>query len=524
MKLNRSEMIEAGWSDDSRLDDIMSYAQQLATDKGIKDKKYMHKLLRREFPDAYAHLRMCRAGEECPLTEAIEASTLEEEKSLRKVRQQMLEQLRSPVVQYGSLMPDACPVGGDLASMPVGSVIVTDGAIIPAAHSADICCSMFASFYFSELSLENELEHLQQSTRFGPGVRDVAVEHSVLDEDVWMNPFLKGLQAKAKFHMADQGDGNHFAYLGEMEVTTDLLDTLDATGYKEMYEAFQGVEGRVRVLVTHHGSRGLGASVYQRGLDAAKKQTRKYARDIPEESTWLYYDSVDGAAYWQALQYVARWTKANHQSIHQRFLERIESKCIYELGNEHNFVWKRGNSFYHGKGATPAWKDKDCRPLLGLIPLNMAEPILMVLGGDNQKFASFAPHGAGRNISRRAYLKKYKRRNGPEKGTLDTKAISRDIAQTTQHIQVRWYLGEPDLTETPMGYKSADEIIRQTKKYDLARVIAQITPRGCIMAGRKPKQAERPLTPKQIRQQQQRSSRRKEKQLDWQQERSDEWI
>jgi hypothetical protein len=59
-----------------------------------------------------------------------------------------------------------------------------------------------------------------------------------------------------------------------------------------------------------------------------------------------------------------------------------------QIGNEHNFVWKRGDSFFHGKGATPAWQDASGRPLLGLIPLNMAREILLVLGSNNNDYLS----------------------------------------------------------------------------------------------------------------------------------------
>jgi hypothetical protein len=59
-----------------------------------------------------------------------------------------------------------------------------------------------------------------------------------------------------------------------------------------------------------------------------------------------------------------------------------------------------GELFYHGKGAAPAWTDAAGPPRLGVIPLNMAAPILLTLRKDNTTYASFAPHGARRNIGR----------------------------------------------------------------------------------------------------------------------------
>jgi RNA-splicing ligase RtcB len=250
----------------------------------------------------------------------------------------------------------------------------------------------------------------------------------------------------------------------------------------------------------------LGAHVYKRGQVAALKHTAKVADHIPKAAAWLDASSEMGAAYWEALQYVARWTKANHQAIHARFLQRIGAEVVTEFGNEHNFVWKRGDMFMHGKGATPAWSDEQGRPLLGLIPLNMAAPILMVLGKDNDEFLSFAPHGAGRNISRTAFKRQFP----------DAESRQRSIEASTEGIDVRWFCGGADLSETPEAYKNAEQVKAQIEQFGLAEVVAEIQPLGCIMAGdsgvswRQRKEEE--LTPKQKRQIEHRSERRRTRQ------------
>ena len=77
--------------------------------------------------------------------------------------------------------------------------------------------------------------------------------------------------------------------------------------------------------------------------------------------------------------------------------------------NEHNFVFKRGDLYYHGKGATPAWDGYAADATgLTLIPLNMSEPVLVVRGKDAAHGLGFSPHGAGRNYSR----SEHKRRMG----------------------------------------------------------------------------------------------------------------
>lgn len=227
---------------------------------------------------------------------------------------------------------------------------------------------------------------------------------------------------------------------------------------------------------------------------------------VPNELAWLDARSDTGRDYWHALEYVARWTKANHPSVHRRFLERIGGVGVAEVGNEHNFVWQRGDSFFHGKGATPAWRDGDGRPRLGLIPLNMSEPILLVLGGDREEFLSFAPHGAGRNLSRTALRGRLLRRDASQ---------FQPIGDGTRHIDVRWYLGNPDFSELPCAYKSAEWIKDQIRTFGLAEVVAEIRPLGCIMAGNSSRgrwAREEKLTPKQLRQIGNRAERRKMKQ------------
>ena len=511
--INGEDLIDAGYPTGPMIGEMLNAAAEYEA-KGITDPKYLLKLLVRDF-DAPAP-KMAMRDEAAPFSEAIEAMNANEEENVSKVRRFMNDLLKVPIIQRGAVMPDACPAGAQPATIPVGGAIAVENAIIPSAHSADICCSMHASFYESDGNVDAELDALMASTRFGAGGRkeEALVHHPVLEEDVWENPFLKGLERQATIHMADQGDGNHFAYLGKMTVRVEAAEALREAGHGSIADALLSgkvVEKTYKVLVTHHGSRGLGAQLYKRGQALAIKETAKVAKGIPKAAAWIDFTTEKGEAYWEALQYVGRWTKANHESIHARFLERIGSDEVTAFGNEHNFVWKRGDLFLHGKGATPAWKDDAGNPLLGLIPLNMAAPILMVLGRDNEEYLSFAPHGAGRNLSRTALKKPFRQKDG----NLDEDRVAEVIEETTKDIAVRWYYGKADLSETPIAYKNADQVKAQIAQFGLADVVAEIEPLGCIMAGDSgppPWMREKPLTPKQKRQIAHRADRRREKQ------------
>lgn len=141
--------------------------------------------------------------------------------------------------------------------------------------------------------------------------------------------------------------------------------------------------------------------------------------------------------------------------------------------NEHNFVFKRGDIYLHGKGATPAWGDyaNDANGLT-LIPLNMSEPVLVVKGKDADHALGFSPHGAGRNFSR----SEHKRRMGQTTPDQLLKA-------ETEGLDVRFYAGAVDASELSSSYKRAEGVVDQIKSHDLAEIVDYIDPYGCIMAG-----------------------------------------
>ena len=134
---------------------------------------------------------------------------------------------------------------------------------------------------------------------------------------------------------------------------------------------------------------------------------------------------------------------------------------------------KSDGLFYHAKGATPAWADfaADCSGLT-LIPLNMAEPILIARGLDAENGLGFAPHGAGRNFSRSAYMRSTPARREEQM-----------VAEQTKGIDARFFCGIPDVSELPGAYKSAAAVRRQIAEFGLAEIVDTIEPIGSIMAG-----------------------------------------
>lgn len=381
----------------------------------------------------------------------LEADTPDEIDNREKVIETMGVVMRTPIVESGVVMPDACPAG-PVGTIPVGGVIASKGGIHPGMHSADICCSMMVTEFKGADPLK-VLDAIHAVTHFGPGGRPNGKRFTLspkLMDAMRDNPFLssnKALQLATE-HMGTQGDGNHFAFVG--------------------------INGAGNVcLVTHHGSRGPGAFLYSQGVKLAEKMTRRIAEKVLKQNAWIPADSQEGEDYWSALQLIRKWTKANHSCLHAAAADVAGVKVVNRLWNEHNFVFQEGDTFYHAKGATPVHDaflpDTDG---VQIVPLNMTQPVLLIEGQKNDRNLGFAPHGAGRNMSRTQHRK-----------LIGDKTDEQVFSDETSGIDARFWCGNIDVTELPSAYKDGPNVRRQMEKMKLASVVDEIQPFGAIMAG-----------------------------------------
>lgn len=358
------------------------------------------------------------------------------EKNKKAVLETMNNLMRIPTVEKGAVMPDACPAG----VISVGGVIAARNAIHPAFHSADICCSMALTEFDFDGDPKAVLDAAMAVTHFGPTGRDVpeSMPQHLIDA-IEGNRYTKPLMHFAKRDFATQGDGNHFLFVGRSANT-----------------------GKVNV-VTHHGSRSFGAKLFKKGMQIAEKFAKTIApKEMDKSCAWIPFETEEGQEYWNALQVIRLWTMENHYRIHDMIQSKLDLDIRDRFWNEHNFVFKRGELFYHAKGATPGWRDTYDKTL---VPMNMSESILVTRGTDVENGIGFLPHGAGRNMSRTEFNRRFPNPTLPE------------------GIDVRSFSGKVDTSELPQAYKNADEVKAQIAKYKLAEVVDEIIPYGSIMAG-----------------------------------------
>src|SRR5690606_38876435 len=197
--------------------------------------------------------------------------------NVQKSIEAMTHVMTSPTAVSGALMPDACPTGKN--QIPVGGVIETHNAIHPAFHSADICCSLFGT-NFGRINPKALLDKAHKATHFGQARSPYSRPFPFLMiEEMQDNPFFSEKAIRlAQEHLGTQGDGNHFLFVGTSKATGDTW------------------------MVTHHGSRGVGAEVYKAGQRVAERFRREIAPEVDPSLAWIPYDTQEGQDYWEALQ------------------------------------------------------------------------------------------------------------------------------------------------------------------------------------------------------------------------------
>lgn len=356
-----------------------------------------------------------------------------------------------PVARAAALMPDAHQGYG----LPIGGVLATDGAVIPYAVGVDIGCRMCLSIFDIPVSRIQQ-DHrqfkqlLMEHTTFGTGR---GPEHPMDDEVLEREEFstilmVKQLKDKAWKQIGSSGSGNHFVEFGEVHLT-------------DPENEWNLPAGQYLGLLSHSGSRGLGAGIAQFYTRLAKSKTR-----LPGEAAhlaWLSMDSQEGQEYWLAMNLAGDYASACHHHIHHRMSKALGEKPAAMVENHHNFAWKERlesgeEVIVHRKGATPAGKG-----VLGIIPGSMTAPGFIVRGKGIAQAINSASHGAGRVMSR----SKAKR-----------SITGNDLRKHLREHKVTLIGG--DLDEAPMAYKDITKVMDSQRS--LVDVLGAFQPKIVRMA------------------------------------------
>ena len=360
-------------------------------------------------------------------------------------KEQMALAMRLPVSLAGALMADAHAGYG----LPIGGVLAVDHAVIPYAVGVDIGCRMSLSVlderpaFLSRYAFQIK-QALKENTHFGmDGGIPFAQEHEILERPEFKeDAFLRPLHGKAVRQLGSSGGGNHFVEMGELELFDG--NCLNLPG------------GQYLALLSHSGSRGLGAEIARRYSDIAREQCR-----LPREAghfAWLDLDSEAGQSYWMNMSLAGDYAQACHERIHVNMAKALGLKIRTTIGNHHNFAWKERlesgqEAIVHRKGATPAHLGEP-----GLIPGSMTAPGYLVEGRGNTEALCSVSHGAGRAMSRQK-----------AKENFTQSALKKILSESNVQL-----IGG-SVEEAPLAYKSIERVMDFQK--DLVVVHGKFTPK-----------------------------------------------
>lgn len=365
---------------------------------------------------------------------------------------QMEVAMKLPVTVAGALMPDAHQGYG----LPIGGILATKNAVIPYGVGVDIGCRMCMSIFpldanFLERHRSNLKNILIENTRFGQDVFKTPMDDPLLEREEFSSlPFVKSLKDKAYMQIGSSGSGNHFVEFGIAEILEQ--GTLNIA------------PGKYLALLSHSGSRGLGAEIARHFTRIAMEKCK-----LPHEAThlaWLDLSSEEGQEYWISMNLAGDYASACHNQIHKRISKALGERGIVMIENHHNFAWKETLAdgtevIVHRKGATPAGKD-----VTGIIPGSMTAPGYIVKGKGNISSIQSASHGAGRLMSR-----------SKAKSSITRK----ELKQHLERFNVELIGGDVD--EAPMAYKNIEKVMDYQK--NLIEVVGIFIPKIVRMAGGK---------------------------------------
>lgn len=329
-----------------------------------------------------------------------------------------------------ALMPDAHLGKG----ATVGSVIPTQGAIIPAAVGVDIGCGMMAvrtSLSASDLPADKTALHADISRRIplSAGRYNSSIYDDRTQQRIEQLEAAKGIdQAREvagdhwRMQLGSLGSGNHF-----IEVSLDEADNV--------------------WLFLHSGSRGVGNKLAQKWIKVAQDQCAKRFIPLPDRDlAYLVEGEPEFGGYMEALRWAQRFAYLNREEMMARVEDAFtdwagEWDRLETINCHHNYTSREKHFgkdvWLSRKGAIDAHEG-----VRGLIPGSMGAASYVVTGKGNHLALHSSPHGAGRNHSRSAAKKLFTRAD------LDKRMDG-----------IAWGNSDAFLDEHPDAYKDIDVVM-----------------------------------------------------------------
>lgn len=389
-----------------------------------------------------------------------------------KTIEQAKQTARLPIIEgHVALMPDAHLGYG----ATVGSVIVTNGAVVPSAAGVDLGCGMSATR--TDLTVEDLPDDfdlfLDTLSRVVPA--GVGMGHQHLPE-----PGLGGRGNVEQFRrLASHREHAAATWMHRNRPRTDLVDGLGKRAMDQLgslgsgnhfVEVSEDTEGNV-VIVLHSGSRGVGNKLATRHIRDAKDAFADLLEalgedpdEYPKDLAWLVEHTPEFDHYIEDMLWAQDYAAENRRLMLDGilqglalFLDRdVESSLIASC--HHNYCEREKTPdgrpvWVTRKGAIRAGEGD-----LGIIPGSMGTSTFLVRGLGNEDSWQSSSHGAGRRMSRTQAKK-----------TLDMDEFKEQMrGRAWQH-----HSAQNLLDEAPGAYKDIHDVM--AKQADLTDIVDEFT-------------------------------------------------
>ena len=339
----------------------------------------------------------------------------------------------------------------------IGTTMTIQDKIVPGMVGVDIGCGMeTVELSEREIDFERLDALIRKEIPYGREVRD---EIHALNADLDLTQLRCADQVnlnRAMRSIGSLGGGNHFIEVDRAE------------------------DGRL-FLVVHSGSRHLGTEVanfyqeecrralwggahyqIQAAIDQMKAEGRfkeiqktitalKCEHDLSIPKDLAYVEGTLFDDYIHDMKLTQKFAVLNRKAMVDVILSGMRLTPVDEFTTIHNYI--DTDAMILRKGSVSAKAGEKL-----LIPINMRDGSLICVGKGNEEWNCSAPHGAGRLMSRKAAF-----------NTLSMEQFQQEM----EGIYTTCVL--PDtLDESPMAYKSMDEIVEQIGP--TAEIVERIRP------------------------------------------------
>ncbi|RCG29712.1 RtcB family protein [Sphaerisporangium album] len=330
-----------------------------------------------------------------------------------------------------ALMPDA-HIG---IGATVGSVIPTEGAIIPAAVGVDIGCGMVATeTTLTAADLPDTLAALMPMVEHripagvGKGHADPSMDRTLSELGLPHTDLNPRQAKKVSEQFGTLGSGNHF-----VEVCLDERDRV--------------------WTVLHSGSRGIGNQLATMHIVDAKKLMKKQAIGLEDpDLAYLIQSTPEFTAYIEDMLWAQRYAMASRARMDKVLINALfrvvgKGQRVRTINCHHNFTQQETHNskelWITRKGAIKADTGDE-----GVIPGSMGTQSYIVRGLGNPDSYNSCSHGAGRRMSR-----------SRAKRELSAKSLTEAMRGRTWNAERAAAL----VDEHPEAYKSIDQVMEDQK-------------------------------------------------------------